>query len=173
VNTAYLPAQRDDAIAVLPVRMPAHLPRLNLHDCAVRAMTDYRREPPLTVFAEESVEQALDTMFRAGARTCLVVRGRAVIGLLSAEDARAARRRALPARLPQAADVMTCTSEVPAMDWQTLQECRVRDLLEIFDGTGVEHLVVLENDTVNASSVRGVIHRSRLERQLRVGGSAL
>jgi predicted transcriptional regulator len=173
VDTAYLPAPGTDTAAAMPVRMPAHLPRLNLHDCAVRAMTDYRREPPLTITAEQSVEQALDAMFRAGARACLVVCDRAVIGVLTAEDAHGALQRPLSVRMPQAADVMTSTAEVPAMDWQTLQECRVRDLLEIFDGAGVQHLVVLENDTVNASSVRGVIHRSRLERQLRVGGSAL
>jgi len=173
VDTAYLPARPNGAAAGMPVRMPAHLPRLNLHDSAVRAMTDYRREPPLTITAEESVEQALDAMFRAGARACLVVCDRAVIGVLTAEDARGALQCPQPVRMPQAADVMTCTSDVPAMDWQTLQECRVRDLLEIFDGAGVEHIVVLENDTVNASSVCGVIHRSRLERQLRVGGRVL
>jgi CBS domain-containing protein len=173
VDTAYLPVRRNDTAAAMPVRTPTHLPRLNLHDSAIRAMTDYRSEPPLTITADESVEQALDAMFRAGARACLVVCDRAVIGVLTTEDARGALQRPLPVRMPQAADVMTSTSDVPAIDWQTLQECRVRDLLEIFDGAGVEHLVVLENDTVNASSVCGVIHRSRLERQLRVGGSVL
>jgi predicted transcriptional regulator len=173
VDTAYLPAPHNETAAALPVRAPGHLPRLNLHDRAVRAMTDYRNDPPLTITAEHSVEQALDAMFRGGARACLVVRDHAVIGVLTVEDANEALPRPLPARVPCAAEVMTCTSDVPAMDWQTLQECRVRDLLEIFDGAGVDHLVVLENDAVNASSVRGVIHRSRLERQLRVGGTAL
>jgi CBS domain-containing protein len=171
VENAYLAVRHETAATQLPVRAPGHLPRLNLHDSAVRAMTDYRRDPPLTITTEGSVEQALDAMFRAGARTCLVVRDRAVIGVLSAEAAH--RACALPLRTPRAADVMTSTAEVPAMDWQTLQECRVRDLLEIFDGAGVDHLVVLETEAVNVSSVRGMIHRARLERQLRVGGSAL
>jgi len=173
VETAYLPARSTDTAAPMPVRTPAHLPRLNLHDCAVRAMTDYRRDPPLTITAEQSVELALDAMFRAGARACLVVRECAVIGVLTAEDARAALRRPLQAPAPTALAIMTSTAEVPAIDWQTLQECRVRDLLEIFDGAAVDHVVVLENDSVNAASVRGVIHRSRLERQLLVGGSGL
>jgi CBS domain-containing protein len=180
VEPAFLPPRHNDTAASLPVRAPAHLPRLSLNDSAVRALTDYRRDPPLTITAEESVEQALDAMFRAGARACLVVCDRAVIGVLGAEDARRslqpARRTgsgSVPAGALRAADVMTCTAEVPAMDWQTLQECKVRDLLEIFDGAGVDHLVVLENDALNASSVRGVIHRSRLERQLQAGRNAL
>lgn len=171
--TAYLPARHGASAAAVPVRVPAHLPRLKLQDCAVRAMTDFRSDPPLTITAEQSLEQALDAMFRAGVRACLVVRDRAVIGVLTAEVARAALRRPLPLGAAGAAEVMTRTSEVPAVDWQTLQDCRVGDLMEIFDGAGVDHLVVLENDTVNASSVRGVIHRARLERQLRIGGGAL
>jgi CBS domain-containing protein len=180
MDTAYLPARHESAAAPLHIRAPGHLPRLQLHDAAVRAMTDYRRDPPLTITAAGTVEQALDAMFRAGARACLVVRGRAVIGVLGTDAARRSLPRplhseayGLPARMPRAAEVMTSTADVPAMDWQTLQECQVRDLLEIFDGAGVDHLVVLEHDGLNASSVRGMIHRSRLERQLQVGGGAL
>jgi len=39
--------------------------------------------------------------------------------------------------------------------------------VEIFAGTGVNHLVVLQTQSATLSSVRGLIHRERLQRQLR------
>jgi hypothetical protein len=66
----------------------------------------------------------------------------------------------------RAADVMTPSLDVPAIDWQTLQESRISDLMEIFEGTGVRYLVVLQTETATWSTVRGLIHRQRLERQL-------
>jgi hypothetical protein len=42
----------------------------------------------------------------------------------------------------------------------------VRDLLEIFEGAGVDHLVVLEGEAPDRARVRGLVHRSRLERRL-------
>jgi len=174
MDTAHLPVPHSRKVAATAgVRVPAHLPRLGPNDAAVRAMTDFRTDPPLTITADQGVEPALDAMFRAGVRACLVVRDRAVIGLLTAERARDELRRARAQTLPLAIDVMTDTADVPAMDWQTLLECRVRDLLDIFEGAGVEHLVILENETVHASSVRGMIHRSRLERQMRIGTALL
>jgi hypothetical protein len=40
-------------------------------------------------------------------------------------------------------------------------------LLEIFNGVGVMHLLVVETDAGGAEVVRGLISRSRIERQLR------
>ena len=62
---------------------------------------------------------------------------------------------------------MTPALEVPAIDWQTLQESRICDLIEIFEGSGVRYLVVLQTEAASWSTVRGLIHRQRLERQLR------
>ena len=67
----------------------------------------------------------------------------------------------------RAIDVMTPAPDVPAIDWQTLQDSRICDLIEIFEGSGVRYLVVLQTETASWSTVRGLIHRQRLERQLR------
>jgi hypothetical protein len=64
------------------------------------------------------------------------------------------------------AERMTPAHDMPAIDWQTVQESRVRDLLEIFEGAGVDHLVVLEGEAPDRARVRGLVHRSRLERRL-------
>jgi hypothetical protein len=52
------------------------------------------------------------------------------------------------------------------LDWSTVQTARISDLLEIFAGVGVMHLLVVESDERGAEVVRGLISRSRIERQL-------
>jgi hypothetical protein len=64
---------------------------------------------------------------------------------------------------------MTPSIDVLVIDWQTLQDSQISDLIEIFEGTGVRYLVVLQTETATWSTVRGLIHRQRLERQLSRG----
>jgi CBS domain-containing protein len=134
-------------------------------------MSDFLDDPPRTIAEDAGLEEVVDHMFRLGVRAFLVVHDRSVIGLVTAEDADAARgsqrRCGGTARELRAADVMTAACDVPAIDWQTLQESHIRDLIEIFEGSGVRYLVVLQTETASWSTVRGLIHRQRLERQLR------
>jgi hypothetical protein len=179
VNQPYLLARQ-------PSPLPAHSPRtrprpalLLAGDPAVRAMDDFLHDPPCTIDENAGVEEIMDQMFRLGVRAFLVVRERSVIGLITAEDARAAReaRRVLwhgggptggqHAGELRAAELMTPAQDVPAIDWQTLQDSRISDLLEIFEATGVRHLAVLQTETATWCTVRGLIHSGRLERQLR------
>ncbi|MGH8205264.1 MAG: CBS domain-containing protein [Steroidobacteraceae bacterium] len=172
----YLFTSTRAAVPVASLRHHAHAPALKINDPAVRAMTDFQREPPLTVTEDMALEQVLDEMFRSGVRAMLVVRGSIVAGLITAENADdhgAARPRRgaagaglQPRRAARVADVMTPSADVPAVDWQTIEEAQVRDLVEIFEGSGAQHLVVLENEAADRSSVRGLILRGRLERQL-------
>ncbi len=134
-------------------------------------MSDFLDDPPRTIAEDAGLEEVVDLMFRLGVRVFLVVRDRSVIGLITAEDADAARRAHKrsggTAHEPRAIDVMTPAAEVPAIDWQTLQDSRISDLIEIFEGSGVRYLVVLQTETASWSTVRGLIQRQRLERQLR------
>jgi hypothetical protein len=52
------------------------------------------------------------------------------------------------------------------VDWQVVEEAQIRDLVDIFEGSGAQHLLVLENENAQLCAVRGLIHRERLERQL-------
>jgi CBS domain-containing protein len=174
VNPPYLLAQQPSALPALSPRSRPHQPQLRVGDPAVRAMTDFLDDPPRTVAEGASLEGVIDHMFRLGARALLVVHDRSVIGLITAEDARDARdarsaqqRRGAAVSELRVADVMTPSLDVPAIDWQTLQDSRISDLLEIFEGSGVRYLVVLQTETSNWSTVRGLIHRQRLERRLR------
>lgn len=170
VNRPYLLAQQPSASPPQIPRARALAPHLRLNDPAVRAMSDFLQEPPRTIAEDATLEQVIDHMFRLGVRAFLVVRDSSVVGLITAEDARNARRARARSDDPthdlRAADVMTPSLEVPAIDWLTLQDSRISDLLEIFEGTGVKYLVVLHSETATWSTVRGLIHRARLDRQL-------
>ncbi len=171
MNRPYLLAQPPSAVPALSPRSRPHRPRLRTSDPAVRAMNDFQQDPPGTVPEDAGLEEIIDHMFRLGVRAFLVVHERTVTGVITAEDASMARRARLHADgaggALRAADVMTSSLDVPAIDYQTLRDSRISDLLEIFEGTGVRYLVVLQTETATWSTVRGLIHRQRLELQLR------
>ena len=174
MNQSYLLAQQASPPATPSPRSRPCQHRLCASDPAVRAMTDYLDDPPRTIAEDAGVEEVIDEMFRLGVRTFLVVRESSVVGLITAEDARAARearrakhRRGASGLEPRAVDMMTPTHDVPAIDWQTVQNSRISDLLEIFEATGVRYLVVMQTDTAAWCTVRGLIYHRWLERQLR------
>jgi CBS domain-containing protein len=143
--------------------------RLRNSDPAVKGMTDFQRNPPLTTAEDCDLDAALDDMFRSGVRAFLVVRELTVVGLITAEDIRRARR----STATRVHEVMTAAADMPAIDWQTLQGSTIQDLMEIFEGASVHHLVVLENESTLHAHVRGLVHRSRLERRLQLSDSTL
>jgi CBS domain-containing protein len=150
-----------------PARYRTDPRRLRVNDPAVRAMTDFLRDPPLTAAEDCDLDSALDDMFRSGVRAFLVVREHTVVGLITAEDIRAARS----GTCRRVAEVMTAAADMPAIDWQTLQQSSIRDLMDIFEGAGVDHLVVLESQSALRARVRGLVHRSRVERRLNSVGA--
>lgn len=171
----FLPPHRE-AGAAATLRYPPYVPSLKINDPAVRAMTDFHHDAAPMVSEELDLRHALDEMFRLGTRAFLVVRAGVVTGLMSVEQAQPAHGgdpraadvvRAMPggAHL-KVADVMTPAAKVPAVDWQVIEEAQVRDLVDIFEGSGALHLLVLENEDSQLAVVRGLIHRERLERQL-------
>lgn len=160
MSTLHIPDTGYRAAPVVRARDRAR--RLRAHDPAVRAITDFFRDPVYTLDEHCELDPAMDEMFRRGVRACLVVRDAAVIGLVTADDIQRARRTG--AR--RVAEVMTAAADMPAIDWQTLREATVGDLLEIFQGANVDHLVVLETESTRRQTVRGLVHRARVERRL-------
>jgi hypothetical protein len=182
MNHRYFLPPRRDAVEAPSLRYPAYAPVLRVNDPATRAMTDFRQDAAPMVSEEVDLERALDEMFRVGTRAFLVLRESVVTGLLSAEQVQIAQGTAvnsrrsgtvngavLPAAFPvtlRVADIMTPAAQAPAVDWQVVEESLVRDLVDIFEGSGALHLLVLENENAQLAAVRGIIHRERLERQL-------
>jgi CBS domain-containing protein len=154
--------------------------RIRTSDPAMRLMADAIREPQWTIAADCSMDEALDKFFLPGESVLFVASGRQVLGMVTAEDVAQylhARSELVEHRAPgreavSVGDLMIASSDIPVISWETVQETRVADLLEIFAGAGVDHLVVIETGPGAQAQVRGVIHRRSVERSLRVAGVA-
>ena len=175
MNNDFSEQPRIHAVGVLPTRRPAEFRReLKSNDPAVHAMTDFTSKFAITVAPERQIDAALADMVRLSVRAMVVMRADNVIGLITSYDIEGPR----PARFaerPQATrreditvgDIMTEWEYLPTLDWGTIQTAKISDLLEIFDGIGVMHLLVVESDERGADVLRGLISRSQIERQLR------
>jgi CBS domain-containing protein len=174
MNNDFSEQQKIQTVGVLPTRRPANYHQaLRANDPAVHAMTDFTSKFAITVAPDRQIDAALADMMRLSVRAMLVVQGESVIGLITSYDIEGPR----PARFAErtqatrreditVGDIMTEWEDLPTLDWTTVQAARISDLLEIFAGVGVMHLLVVESDERGAEVVRGLISRSRTERQL-------
>lgn len=143
-------------------------------DPATRAMTDFAVSPAFTVSADSGIDEALDEMFRHGVRALMVLdEEAAVVGLVTSYDIQGEgaerylagqfnrRREELEVR-----EILTPCEEWTAIDWHEAQSARIEDVLEIFRRTDAPYLMVLEASMEATGFLRGIISRTRLERQL-------
>jgi len=173
-NNDFSEQPKNHAAGVLPMRRPAEYHQtLRPNDSALRAMTDFTCKFAITVEPERQIDAALADMARLSVRALLVMRGEGVVGLITSYniEGRRAERFAEQCQVAReqirVGDIMTEWEDLPTLDWHTLQTARISDLLEMFEGIGVMHLLVIESDEHGAEVLRGLISRSRIERQLR------
>jgi CBS domain-containing protein len=176
MNNDFSEPPKIHTVGVLPSRRPAEYHQdLRSKDPAVNVMTDFTSKLAITVAPDRQIDAALADMVRLSVRAMLVMRADSVIGLITSYDIEGPR----PARFAErhqpirrenitVGDIMTKWEDLPTLDWRTVQTARISDLLEIFEGMRVMHLLVLESDDLGAEVVRGLISRSRIERHLQV-----
>jgi CBS domain-containing protein len=166
--------------AALPRRSILDGQPIELSDPAIYAITDFKREYPMTVDAERQIDDALSDMIRLGVRALLVSKDQRLVGLITSYDIQGER----PIQFLQSsnysrhqdirvADVMTPWEELAALDWDTVESARASDLLRVFEQTHLTHLLVIEVDKQTCHcTVRALASRARLLRQLgdRVSG---
>jgi hypothetical protein len=147
--------------------------RVALSDSATSIVTDFTREPPVTVTEDRPIDDALQDMITAGVRALLVVRGDLVSGLVTSYDIQGER----PLQFLRAsgytrhdeievAHIMTHWERVPRLDWRLVTGARVYDIAKGFESTCATHLVLVEHLEREVAFVRGLLSRTRLERQL-------
>jgi hypothetical protein len=62
---------------------------------------------------------------------------------------------------------MTPWDKLLAVEWEHLQSARAGDLLTVLEDAGVTHLLVVDAKANEAPTVRALVSRARLSRQLR------
>jgi CBS domain-containing protein len=150
-------------------------------DPAIYAITDFKRDYPMTVDAERQIDDALGDMIRLGVRALLVAKEQRLVGLITSYDIQGER----PIQFLQSSNysrhldirvvhVMTPWDELMVLDWEELEAARAAELLMLFEQTNLTHLLVIEgNRKAGSSTVRALASRARLVRQLRERTSAL
>lgn len=153
---------------------------LETNDSAFCALTDFRRDFPITVDVGSSIDDALDDMNRLGVHALLVTRQEVedteqqIVGLITYYDV----ERKRPHRYPPLAvssergsicvgDVMTPCNELPLVNYESLKTLTAYDLYEMFQGTGLTHLLVVETYGDESGLARGLLSRAALAKRLR------
>ncbi len=156
-----------------PVRPTAALRAVTPTDAAVAVMTDFAHEHPITVTESRRIEDALEDMICFGVRALLVLREDTVSGLITSYDIQGER----PLKFLQSSTytrhdevqvghVMTPWDQVPVLDWEDVRGACVAEVLEVFRTSEATHLVVLQKERGDGWLVRGLMSRTRLDRQL-------
>lgn len=165
---------------VLPRRSILDGQRLEASDPAIYAVTDFKRDYPMTVEADRQIDDALTDMIHLGVRALLVAKEQRLVGLLTSYDIQGER----PIQFLQSSNysrhqdvrvmhIMTPWDELLALDWESIESARAGELLAVFQQTNLTHLLVVEVDRKTSHSVvRALASRARLLRQLAGAGSA-
>jgi CBS domain-containing protein len=152
---------------------------LGATDSAFCALTDFELDFPITVDVDASIDAAFQDMARLGIHALLVTRRGLrgiepqVEGLITAHDIERARserkafddRTNLPAPL-KVGDVMSPWDELSAVKYESLDSLTALDLYEMFQGTGLTHLLVVEAHNDDVAVARGVLSRATLAKRL-------
>lgn len=149
-------------------------------DSALYALTDFRRVTPRTVESHISIDAALDDMQRLAVHALLVTKQAAyeedpqIIGLITEYDIQRERphrydRTAVFIRQKHASvgDVMTPSEELSLVHIESLQTLAAFEVYEMFKGTGLTHLLVIETQGDDLLVARGLLSRATLAKRLR------
>ncbi len=147
---------------------------VTLDSPALDVMTDLTRVKAATTHPQTTLRQAEQAMIYLGVRMLFVVTGMpAIEGLITTTDLRGDRQMRLVhergARYDEliVADVMTPLALLDAIDYERMRSARVGHVVATLESFGRSHLLVFERVAGAASdSVRGVISRAQVERQL-------
>jgi len=119
-------------------------------DSAFCALTDFRRDYVITVEADGSIDDALADMNRLG------------VHALYPQASSPNKGCIIPV-----ADVMTLWNELTVVNYESLQTLTALDVYEMFQGTGLTHLLVIENHGDESAVARGLLSRATLAKRLR------
>jgi hypothetical protein len=153
--------------------------RLHPADSAVYAMTDFRREIPISVWPSRSIEDALSDMYRLGLHALLVTRPRGtrdhelMLGLITLN--RIQERRMVERRLPVAlrrcdavsvAEVMIPWDDLAVISYRSLRYFNVAEVWQMLQDAGLSHVVVVETGDAGSVNARGLISWAELKKRL-------
>ena len=148
-------------------------------DSAIYALTDFELDFPITVDMQVSIDDALGDMERLGIHALLVVsyglsdQNTDVVGLVTAYAIERARHRwgarslvsGSPGRV-SVGYVMTPWDDLSLVKYESLRSLTALEVYEMFQGTGLTHLLVVGTHSNGKSLVRGVLSRAAVAKRI-------
>jgi CBS domain containing-hemolysin-like protein len=159
--------------------------KLEADDSAVCAMTDFRCECPICVPPNRSIDAALEDMNRLGIHALLVTQPQdrtghdPMLGLITSH--RIQQRRVYERRLPKplrgcesvgtVGEIMTPWEELALVNYRSLRYLNVSEVFQMFQASGLTHVVIVESHDDGSVIARGMISRAALASRLRESNS--
>jgi CBS domain-containing protein len=150
---------------------------LHSEDSALCALTDFEQHDPITVEIDCSIEDALAEMGKWGVHALLVIQQALggmdlqVVGLITHYDIERRHRRhetaapGEPHGVIRVGEVMTAWDELALVRYESLATLAGRNLHEMFQGTGLTHLLVVEFRDDDSVVARGLLSRAALDKR--------
>ena len=161
-------------------RVYVEVGKLGPDDAAVYAMTDFRRECPICISPSRSIDEALEDMNRLGIHALLVTQPQdttghdQMLGLIISY--RIQEHRASECQLPKllrgcrnvctVGEIMTPWQELALVNYRSLQYLNVSEVYQMFQGTGLTHVVIVETHDDDSVIARGLISRAAVASRL-------
>ena len=154
--------------------------KLEPDDSAVYAMTDFRRECPICIPPSRSIDEAFEDMNRLGIHALLVTEAQdtaghdQMLGLITSY--RIQQRRVYERRLPKplrgcrdtctVGETMTPWEDLALVNYRSLRYLDVSEVYQMFQGTGLTHVVIVETHDDDSVIARGLISRAAVASRL-------
>ena len=169
-----LPTARFHTGTCISSAVPPNRERLTFDAPALGTMTDLAEVKAATISPDTPLGLAEKTMIYEGVRLLLVVTDiPCVDGVVTAYDLhgdkpiRLITQRQMRHSDLCVADVMTPLSELDTVDFASLADASVGQLMATFNKTGHLHLLVVEAASARVPArIRGVISKTQIQRQL-------
>lgn len=150
-------------------------PPATLRSPALKVMTDFTEIAPVTVPASWSVETALDWMKSQHVRMLFVVDDRGHFsGVITARDILGdkviayAERNGIDRADVQVRHIMLSRSHIRALTYAQMADATIGDVMLTMQGSGDQHVMVIDEGYAGVKRVRGIISASDISRLLKV-----
>jgi CBS domain-containing protein len=153
--------------------------RLEPDDSSVYAMTDFRRARPICVLPSRSIDDALEDMNRLKIHALVVTEPRCstgddqMLGLITSYriEQHKAYARTLPKLLQDGCvrhvgELMTPWEELALVHFESLRSLKVWEVYQMFQGSGLTHVMVVETHEDDSLIARGLISRAAFATRL-------
>lgn len=161
--------------ASMLVKPDASAERVDINSTATKVMTDFKSVPPVTVDEHTLVNDALEVMKTQHVRLLFAVNANCEVqGIITAADIMGvkpmayAQSNGMARNMVEVKHIMLARDDISALSWRQIQQIKIGDVILTLQGSGSQHLLILDEDEQGMQKIRGVISASDISRKLKI-----